>query len=162
MANTIISDLGGVLYNVNFQGQNGLIENLIKHSRQKTIDASRISRLIDLADYYEKGKVSSTDFHIKVVETLDLENMDYEKFSEIFCDIFSLNTETLSVYLDLRKTYRLVYLTNINEMHFDYLINNFGLLDFFEDGVASHQVGYRKPEKEVYLSLLKKINVDPR
>src|SRR3989338_5470144 len=104
------------------------------------------------------------DVHIKAV-IFDLGNVliDFDhtisakrisKFTEMpWNDIFFLTKHNRFVYnlaQDLRKTYKLALLSNINILHFDYLKKNFSIFKPFHHIILSYEVGLRKPDPLIY------------
>ena len=61
----------------------------------------------------------------------------------------------------LKKKYPLYLISNTNKMHFDYIKENFKILRHFKKTFPSHEVGYRKPEPQIYKKVLKKIKLKP-
>jgi len=56
----------------------------------------------------------------------------------------------------------LAIVSNAILRYHDYVLENYGILKFFETIVLSCEVGYRKPDTRIYLEALKRLNVDPR
>jgi FMN phosphatase YigB (HAD superfamily) len=91
---------------------------------------------------------------------------DYKSIIDIFfdnwMDIFNpihVNVEILEM-LD-KKGYNCYYLSNFIEEAFDFVYNKFSFFSFFKGGIISALVKMIKPEKQIYLILLKKYQLDP-
>ena len=59
----------------------------------------------------------------------------------------------------LRPRYRLAALSNCNEVHWDVLCGELGLLDHVDLAISSHQVGTRKPDPAIYRHALATLGV---
>lgn len=154
----IIFDLGGVL--VDFD---------------HFIAAKRISRFTDrtpqqiynlffdseLTRIFEEGKIPPLEFFLKVKETLGLK-LDYVGFLPIWNEIFFLTDKNRAVYnlaKNLKNSYRLALLSNINILHFDYLKENFELFDAFHNVITSFESGVIKPNPLIYKRTLDILSV---
>jgi putative hydrolase of the HAD superfamily len=103
------------------------------------------------------------DFFASVSRTLDLQ-ISFEQFVLIWNQIFFLSEDNKSVYVlgkVLKKNYRLALLSNINVLHFDYLKLNFPVFDIFSDIFASCEMGFIKPEPEIYFKVISSLGVLP-
>lgn len=69
-----------------------------------------------------------------------------------------LPMERLSYLMDLKREHDLYLLSNIDEIHMAYLREQSPLFDAFEDQFISlhysYEMGYRKPEEEIYMEVL--------
>lgn len=109
----------------------------------------------DLERMYDRGKVSSTGFYNAVLKSLGIE-MPFEEFRDIWTGIFTANIEVCRIIEKLKKRYRLILLSNTNEMHFDYALRTFEILSAFDDYVLSYRVGERKPHPKIYAVALER------
>jgi HAD superfamily hydrolase (TIGR01509 family) len=50
-------------------------------------------------------------------------------------------------------------LSNTNELHVQFISAHFDILNHFDGHVYSHETGFAKPEKEIYLKALSAANV---
>lgn len=62
---------------------------------------------------------------------------------------------------ELRPRYRLAALSNSNPLHWARLVEECGLSSAFEVALSSHEVGYRKPAREMYEAALARLDVAP-
>ena len=142
-----------------------------------TISAKRISKFTEmpwqdifglffdseLTGLFEEGKITAQDFFSKVKEILNLK-LDYDTFVPIWNDIFFLTKHNRFVYnlaQDLRKTYKLALLSNINILHFDYFKKNFSIFKPFHHIILSYEVGLRKPDPLIYKKTLEVLESEP-
>ncbi|MEZ6044525.1 MAG: HAD family phosphatase [Planctomycetaceae bacterium] len=77
-------------------------------------------------------------------------------------DIFWLN-EPMPELLEELKSFglRLVLLSNTSISHFEFIMREFSVLQYFDDYVTSYEVGAMKPEPAIYQAALEKIDCLP-
>jgi FMN phosphatase YigB (HAD superfamily) len=98
---------------------------------------------------FETGLIDSREFYARCSEVLGL-RMDYARFCEILCSIF---TETLlpeSLFETLASRYRLVLLSNTNSIHFEAMRARLPHLRHFHHLVLSYEVMAMKPSPEIF------------
>ena len=61
----------------------------------------------------------------------------------------------------LKRKYRLILLSNTDELHYSYIKKEFPVLDYFDGFVLSHKVGMRKPNPLIFLKSIKKSKTMP-
>lgn len=116
-----------------------------------------------LTALFEEGRISPVDFFLKVKETISL-NLSYEEFLPVWNEIFFLTDDNRAVYdlvRNLRENYRLALLSNINELHFNYLKNNFPLFDHFHHILLSFEMNCIKPSPLIYKRALEILGLLP-
>ncbi len=132
----------------------------------KFCDLSReeiFKRIVDtrLEDNYEKGIISSRSFFNSVVEILKLD-IAYESFIEIYSDIFTENKEVSEIVYFLKKKVKILLISNTNEPHFSLVSRKFKVIRQFDEYILSYKTGFRKPQEEIYLIALEKMNCKPK
>jgi len=150
MISVIVSDLGNVLLPFNYK---------IMVDRFNSIDKGLGDKFAELyyEDYeyhrdFERGKISRADFVKTMLERLD-NKVTGEEFCKIFSEIFSVNQEVADLLPRLKKNYTLCLLSNRNEIHEEYGYRHYNFLKHFDKLFLSHEVGYVKPEKEIYAAV---------
>ncbi len=116
-----------------------------------------------LTTLFEEGRISSMDFFRKVKEAINL-NLSYEEFLPIWNEIFFLTDDNRAVYdlvVNLRGAYRLALLSNINELHFNYLKKNFIVFEPFDHVLLSFELRSIKPNPLIYNKTLKILRLTP-
>lgn len=146
----IVFDLGNVLIPVHIER---IRENLEK------IDIglgerfrSRFQNNLDVHDKYERGALSDDEFLNVMMEWTE-HKLDKEKFSLIYSDIFSLNTEVVSLLPKLKENYRLILLSNTDYLHKKYGWIKYDFIKYFDKLILSFEAGSRKPEDKIYLAV---------
>lgn len=103
---------------------------------------------------FEKGKVSEKDFIAQMLKYLDY-CVDDETFCRYWSDIFSTNDDLIALLPELKKNYKLYLLSNTNSIHKKYGYQHYDFLKLFDKIFLSHEVGFVKPEKEIYRAVEK-------
>lgn len=103
-----------------------------------------------LEDDYESGRLSTAVLTGLVRETFHLTGTD-EQLRTAFADMFTPNPDVCSLIPRLKPRYRLVLLSNTNELHARQFVPQFAdTLRYFDAVVLSYEVGVRKPDPRVY------------
>ncbi len=103
---------------------------------------------------FEKGLISEKYFISRMLEFLD-HTIDEEIFCKYWSDIFSFNYDVIALLPELKKHYKLYLLSNTNSIHKKYGYGNYEFLKMFDKLFLSHEVGFIKPEKEIYRAVEK-------
>jgi len=109
---------------------------------------------------YERGEISSEEFHREVVRRIGVD-VPVEELAEGFCDIFTPLESTHGLIRTLKGKYRLGLLSNTNEWHFLRQIRKVPVFPLFDAVTLSFEVGALKPEPEIYLDALRKLSLPP-
>ena len=153
MIETAIFDLGNVV--LNFEHKS-ISERLARYSRYSTDEIYHSGFHSKQLRLYETGKIKSEELFQWLVEKFEIE-ISYETFRYIWSDIFSPNTSIETLLSDLKENgYRLILLSNTNELHFNFIKDNFAIIRMFDDLVLSYRVGYSKPREKIYMEALRR------
>lgn len=98
---------------------------------------------------FEKGLISEKVFIDQMLEYLD-HKIDGETFCRYWSDIFSLNMDVVALLPEIKKNYKLYLVSNTNSIHQKYGYQHYEFLKIFDKLFLSHEVGFVKPEKEIY------------
>ncbi len=102
---------------------------------------------------FEKGLVSSQQFYDDFKNKFKA-RLTYDEFSLIWCDIFYPHEDVIRLIEKLNKTYCLYMISNINELHFDFLHQRYSrVFDLFSGLILSYKVKSIKPEEKIYYAL---------
>jgi putative hydrolase of the HAD superfamily len=103
-----------------------------------------------LEDDYEAGRISTAEFVGRAREGCRLRCTD-EQFHAAYADIFWANTDVCALIPRLAARYRLLLLSNTNDLHAARFRPQFAdTLRHFAGLVLSHEVGARKPGPEIF------------
>lgn len=150
--NWIIFDMMGVIFEV-ADDVNDLLVPFIQ-SRDSSVSPEKINELYRRASL---GGISSYDFWRQ--SGFEGEYPDIEK--DYLDSCLKLDPEFMSIAGSLKETYSLAVLSNDVKEWSSYLRGKFGLDKLFKVVVISGEVGYRKPDREIYTILLDRIHESP-
>ena len=159
----LIFDLGGVIIDLD-------TSKTIRAFAQ--LSGKKDNEILTLASHsifkqYEKGEITNDDFRkgLRELFFLDLEDHVIDKAWNAM--IGELPSYRLEMLKQLRKNYNVFILSNTNHIHIEYvhryLNNNYEVQDFstYADMVHYSQLmGMRKPDIEIYQSVLNQNNLD--
>src|SRR2546429_5504871 len=158
MIKVIYFDLGKVI--INFDYARALRE-LAQVTPVPETEIMRVLTDDSLILDYETGKISTSDFHQLVSKTLKL-NVSLKKFKEVWGSMFLPEPLLSESFLQaLKKHYRLFLLSNTNEIHFEFVQEKYPILRHIEEHVLSYQVGWMKPDKQIYREAIERTGVQP-
>ncbi len=103
---------------------------------------------------FEKGLISEKVFIDQMLEYLD-HKIDGETFCRYWSDIFSPNVDVVALLPEIKKNYKLYLVSNTNSIHQKYGYQHYEFLKIFDKLFLSHEVGFVKPEKEIYQAVEK-------
>lgn len=144
---TIVFDFGNVL---GFFSHRKAAEQLAVYSPLSVEDI--LNRYLDpqMEDDFETGRMSLPAFRALVRERCRL-SCDDEQLDQSIADMFTPNHEACCLVPELKSRYRLVLLSNTNELHALHFRRQFAdTLAHFDALVLSHEIGMRKPSPDIY------------
>ena len=158
MIEVVYFDLGKVI--VDFDHSRAAQE-LLKVTPLSLKEAMAVLSDGELVSEYETGRLSSQQHYRKVCRRLQME-VSIEKFRELWGSMFLPEPLLSESFLqDLKKRYRLMLLSNTNEIHFDFVIQNYPILRMIEERLLSYQAGCMKPQTRIFELAIKKAGVAP-
>ncbi len=158
MIRSILFDLGNVL--VPFEIDRGYAALSANSGLAPEEVAVRI-RDSGLYGAFESGEFETAEFHDRFSKLLGLKATPGE-FREIWNSIFlpeGLTSEEL--VLDLKKRFRLVLLSNTNDLHFGWLSERYPVLRHFDAYTLSYEVGAMKPSPKIYEAAVANAQCEP-
>jgi len=99
---------------------------------------------------YETGRLSTRGFFegVKRKYKLDLEQ---DAFKDIWNHIFREDPAVSEVILYLKsKGFPILLLSNTNEMHFSYIMEEYPIIHHFDEWILSFEAGAKKPHQKIY------------
>ncbi len=158
----IIFDLGGVLLNIDL-GRISAGFGQIMHSDE----VGRKKLRDEIVPAYETGKISTEQFLANLSPYLK-PGFDKNDIIRIWNSIIlDLPTERLMMLKELRKSYRIHLLSNINDLHASCFEDNFRKRfnedprSYFDQFFYSHQIGMRKPDVSTYIWVINQLRSEP-
>jgi FMN phosphatase YigB (HAD superfamily) len=161
----IIFDIGNVLVDIDYEVMASEFKKLSLIDFHQIVTYSHQDRVFD---QYEKGLISTTDFRNTLRKYLRPEVTDVEIDSAWNAILIHYPAPKFELLKALRDRYKLFALSNINDLHLGAIDvqvqNRFGATDmgsYFDHAYYSHEMGYRKPEKEIYQLVLEGQGLNP-
>lgn len=152
MIKTFIFDLGNVIVSFDHNKIAARLRNACEHESDVIFGKAITSPLVQ---QYNLGKITSAEFFEAVSRELGLQ-MDFHDFSEAWNCTFAPEPLVSEQFIEtLAKKYKLLLLSDTNELHFDYIRERFPALDHFDDFVLSHKAGAAKPSAEIFQAVVK-------
>ena len=158
MINTLIFDFGDVFINLD--------KPAIERSMNKLGISTITNEMLEIAMNYEKGLISTDVFITSFTKKFPMiSNKEFTiAWNSIILD-FPEYRLTFIEYLASLKKYKLILLSNTNELHIEQVIENMSLdryLRFkncFDQFYLSHEIKLRKPDHSIYEFVLIKNNL---
>lgn len=159
MINTIIFDFGDVFVNLEK-------ETAIEAFKKLGLDGPN-EDLISKNDLFEKGKISELEFietFQKYIPKAEIEDVR-KAWNSIIGEFPLYRLEFLQM---LSYKYRLFLLTNTDSVHISHFEHKVGISFFsdfyscFEKVYYSYEMGMRKPQPEIFTTILNKHDLSPK
>ncbi len=154
MIKAIIFDLGGVLFT---NGTKRFIEIIAK---EHNLDKERTKNVMEgeIGSLYRVGKITRDEFWQRLLKELEI-HADIDTLEEEWISGYKLIEGTRDLVAELSKKYKVYFLSDNVKERVEKINKKYSFLDWFEDGVFSHEVGIRKPNPGIYKVTLKKAGV---
>ncbi len=110
---------------------------------------------------FEIGNISPEDFFGSVKKECNISMPIDEFFNEFTSRMFELIETTVKLIKELKKNYKIGLLSNTSKPDFEYVMKKLKEFSLFDSVTLSFEVGHKKPDKEIYLDALKKLNLKP-
>ncbi len=161
----IIFDLGGVLFNINYQ----LTADAFKALGLKEFDTLYSQAAQEgLFDDFETGKSAPSEFRSRLRHWVGNQVTDDQIDSAWNAMLLGMPSIRLELLNELKKHYRLFLLSNTNEIHlksvFRIMQEQLGVPDLsgpMEKQYYSCRVGLRKPDPEIFRLVLEENGLSP-
>ena len=148
MIKNIIFDFGDIFINLDKEAT---------YKEMAKLGVSEISEeMIAVYHKYEKGLISTEEFIDFYQQKCNIEKTDLVcAWNAVLLD-FPLKRLEFLKELAASKKYRLFLLSNTNDLHISWIKNNWGIelynefKNCFEQFYLSHEINFRKPDKEIY------------
>ena len=158
MIKVILCDLGNVII---FVDHKKIAQGLAKFSDKNEEYIYTFFLNSTARKKFDVGKITAAMLFADFKSKLNLK-MGFTQFKKIWCSCFTgVNKDMVCLLNNLKKNYKLVLLSNTDEIHFNYLKNKHKLTGIFSDFALSYKIGHMKPSPWIYLSALKKANAFP-
>lgn len=156
MIKAVIFDLGGVLFT------NGTKQFVKDISDKYNLEPELVKEVMDgdIGSQYREAKITRDEFWELALEKLNIpESID--ALEEQWISEYELIQGTEDIILELANKYKVYYLSDNVRERVNKINDKYNFLQWFEDGIFSHEVGVRKPRPEIYKKALEKAQVEP-
>jgi len=116
---------------------------------------------------YEKGQITDEEFKAFLRGHFRIEASDEALHAAWNAMILDIPTERLNLLNKLKEDYQLFLLSNTNNIHLQRVnevfvpLNGEVLDDYFYQAYYSHQMGMRKPDREIYDKVIEDHQLNP-
>ncbi len=152
----LLFDLGGVL--VDSVGHTELQRLLSKE------DPDEVRRRWEASPTlvrFQTGRCSADAFARSFLEEWRLD-MQAPEFLERFASwVKPPSADTLALLAGLRRRHSLACLSNTNVVHWELILDGFGLREALDCHLASHELGLLKPTPEIYAQAVRELGCAP-
>ncbi len=159
----IIFDLGGVIINIDYQLTIDAFKKLGIENFERLYSQATQTKLFNR---FETGKITPAQFRSEIKKLLSIRISNSQIDNCWRAMLLDFPQERLLFLEKLKKKYRLFLLSNTNQIHISEVSqilkrkNQFKIWNrIFEKKYFSHEIGMRKPDKEIYEFVLKENNL---
>jgi FMN phosphatase YigB (HAD superfamily) len=163
--NAIIFDIGNVIVDIDYDTMVAEFKNIAKFDFREIIQYTHQDHFFD---QFEKGQISAADFRHTLRQYLKDDTTDKQINHAWNSILVTYPASKFELLRRLRSKYQVYALSNINEIHLDgidqYVTPAFQVADmrsFFDHAYYSHEMGFRKPENEIYQAVIDHAGLDP-
>lgn len=154
MIKAVISDIGNVIL---LFDHSIMVKGFSEHSKLSLEEIKNRLLWNELDAKYHEGKISTGEFYKAVSKELKL-SIKMNEFKRVYSSMFTeVNTELLDAFGKMKGRYRLLMLSDTNDIHAEFFRKNFSFLEIFDDVMFSHKIGLskRRNPKEIFTEAVK-------
>ena len=153
---TFLFDIGRVLLDFDFEPS---LRTLLPPGTEDP--AARLALLLDRKDEFEAGKIGA-DAYIDWALGVLGSDATPDDFRRSWRAIFTPNAPMWRTVRTLAgEGHRLILFSNINSIHTPWILETYPEFSLFSGAVFSHETGYIKPQREIYLHAIEKYDLAP-
>jgi HAD superfamily hydrolase (TIGR01509 family) len=113
-----------------------------------------------LCNLYDEGNITSRAFYEEIDRRFGT-RAGYEEFIGLWDDIFTENADVSEIMRKVRRSRPVYLLSNVNELHWEYVRERFPVLSEMDGWVLSYRVKAKKPKREIFAAALKAAGAAP-
>ncbi|MBI4403708.1 MAG: HAD family phosphatase [Deltaproteobacteria bacterium] len=153
----VVLDLGEVVVRLNFE------KVLTAIGRAKDHSVEQAARLIGNRESYDQLERGLMDAKTFIGQFSRQHSMSETQFLELWHTVIVGTVDGIEPVLEeISRKLPLYALTNSNPIHMDYLTGSSPWLRYFIRVFTSFELGARKPEKDIFLSLVRILELSPQ
>jgi FMN phosphatase YigB (HAD superfamily) len=118
----------------------------------------------DNMNRYMEGKLTSSQFYNKTRREFKMD-IKFSEFYQIWNSIFYPFPEMNDIIGVLKEKYpdiKLVLISNTNESHYEFIKQEYKILDLLDGHVVSHEMGCQKPNAKIFTEAMRVAGSIPR
>jgi len=160
----IIFDLGGVLYDINYQNTIDAFADLGILDPKQVYSQKGQTEVFDL---YETGQISEEEFIQSLKKEFPHKVSEEEIVAAWNAMLLGLPDHRLDFLIDLEEEYKVFLLSNTNTIHIRQMneemekSDNDDLKSYFDAAYYSFELGMRKPHPETFLEVIRREGLNP-
>lgn len=110
---------------------------------------------------FQTGRCSADEFARGFVEEWNLDIAAADFLQRFASWVMPPSADTRELLAALRKRHALACLSNTNAVHWELVLDGFGLRQALDLHLASHELGLLKPEPEIYARAIRELGYQP-
>jgi glucose-1-phosphatase len=110
---------------------------------------------------FEKGAISPREFYRQATDFLGVK-IPFKDFVDIWNDIFWEDEAACRLARQLKSSYRLFLLSNVNRLHFEHIQKKFDIIKIFDEIILSFRVGAIKPDRLIFEDVIRRAGGDQK
>lgn len=162
----IIFDYGNVIFSIDFRRAQEAFKQLGLTNTEEFFGHRQQDQIFDK---FDRGEVTADEFRAYVKEKIGNADVTDQQITDAWNSLLiGIAPGNHDLLLKLKGKYRTFLLSNINDIHYNYIMNylktDFGFDDnehLFERTYYSHLVGKRKPQLDIFEHVLSENNLKP-
>jgi len=162
---TIIFDLGGVLFDIDYSLTQKAFIDLGATGFHKQYSQQVQNGIFD---QFEKGNITPNHFRKEVLKWLPATITEEQVDNAWNALLIGFPPEKVELVKHLKNRYKIFLLSNTNDIHLSAVLdmmeaqyNNGIMNELFEKTYYSCQMGMRKPDEEIFTHVVKEHNLNP-
>ena len=158
---TIIFDFGGVILDINPDLSRRKFAVMLGEGNARRLEEEQVPQ------QYESGRMTRDEFIAKINQIGGTNYSEEEILNAWNAMLLSYQSPRIEWIKRLRKTHKLLMLSNTNESHFEYfhnkLIAEYGVTFYqlFDHVYLSHEMGLLKPSLEIFQKVIEEQQINP-
>jgi len=150
----VLFDLGNVIVNVDKEEALRIFSDITGEPVEKLVDFPESN----LEKNFEKGKIAIEDYIAGLKRRFNLTNeVNKEELIEIWASCFKLNEQMIELVKKIDRNIKKGILSNTNPLHIESIKKNYDIFGYFDYLFFSYDLGYVKPDKRIYTSVMSKL-----
>ena len=161
---SIIFDLGAVLLNISYQKTINEFEQLGIENSSSFYSKKKQTNIFNLL---ETGKITEQNFVSEIKKNCTIASSEQIRYAWNAM-LLDLPEDRIYLLKQLKEKYSLYLLSNTNAIHISSFRKKIGKKNYkefyslFEKVYYSHEIGFRKPNKEAFQLILDEQNLNPK